>query len=280
MKRHSLLSILFLSIAIGGVAFLASPASACGSDTDCQLGDRTYRIKMPDGWDGSSKVGAIVFMHGYRGTAAGIMRNKSLTKAVSNLGLALIAPKSLRADWAIPNAPNAADKNDQSEFAYFDALIADVIQNHHIDAKRIMASGFSAGGMMVWNLICQRSERFAAFAPIAGTFWKEPPRSCPSPVPHVIHTHGTADKTVPLTGRRIADTKQGDVFETLAMMRAATPYKNPVRSTSGMLTCQRETNAQGKVLELCLHSKGHTFRTEFVVRAWKEFEKLGAMGDS
>ena len=44
-------------------------ALACGHKTDCKIGERTYRISMPEGHDGKTKIGAIIFNHGYRGTA-------------------------------------------------------------------------------------------------------------------------------------------------------------------------------------------------------------------
>ena len=81
----------YLAIA---ATLLATPALACGPDTDCKLGDRTYRVAMPEGHDGAKPVGAIVFSHGYRGSAAGLMRNRNLRRAISNMGLAFIALKS------------------------------------------------------------------------------------------------------------------------------------------------------------------------------------------
>ena len=53
------------------LALWAAPALACGPDTDCAVGDRTYRIALPEGHDGAAPVGALVWAHGYRGTAAG-----------------------------------------------------------------------------------------------------------------------------------------------------------------------------------------------------------------
>ena len=72
------------------LAILAAPmALACGADSDCMVGDRSYRISLPEGVD--VPVGAVVWAHGYRGTAAGVMRNGSLRKMVHAEGLALIA---------------------------------------------------------------------------------------------------------------------------------------------------------------------------------------------
>ena len=94
---------------------------------------------MPEGHDGQTKVGAIVYMHGYRGSARNVMKNRSMGKAVSDMGLALIAPKSAYEDWAIPGAPQAKEP---VELEYFDALVKDVFRafpNRHFthDGNRI-----------------------------------------------------------------------------------------------------------------------------------------------
>ena len=262
-----------LVAAVSALTVVNGAANACGPDTDCAVGDRTYRIRMPDGHDGQSPVGAIMFMHGWRGSAAGVMKNGSLGKAVSDLGLALIAPKSYNQDWDIANSPSQVGLY---EIDFFDSLLADVAERFPIDSNRIMATGFSAGGMMTWTLACERGDRFAGFAPIAGTFWSPVPESCPSPPVHLMHIHGTTDTMVPIAGRPIAQTAQGDVRKALAMFSEAGGFTGSESYDVGELSCQRQTNADGKILELCLHDGGHSFRTEYVVRAWRELEALNA----
>ena len=250
-------------------------AHACGPDTDCVIdGDRHYRIRMPEGHDGKTEVGAIFFMHGYRGTAKGTMKNKSLAKVVSDLGLALVAPKSAYQDWAIPGAPQAKEP---VELGYFEAVVKDINDRFAIDTSRMMASGFSAGGMMTWNLACDKSELFAAYAPIAGTFWEPTPKDCKTPTANIIHTHGTSDKIVPLAGRPIGDTKQGDVYKVLDMyakkgdFKKARAYKN---SKLGF-DCKELKNDANKILELCLHTGGHSMKSAYVANAWNKFVDLG-----
>ncbi|MDJ0969496.1 MAG: hypothetical protein QNJ06_06310 [Kiloniellales bacterium] len=279
MRRHGTLGgpaaigLLTTLLTLVLIAMGTGTAAACGPDSDCRLGDRTYRIRMPAGHNGSGSVGAIMYMHGYRGTAAGIMRNKAFGKAVSDLGLALVAPKSLGDDWSIPNAP----REYTDDFAFFDRLLEDITTRFAIDPKRIMATGFSAGGMMVWNLACQRGESFAGFAPIAGTFWAPIPQSCPSQPVHLLHTHGTDDKIVPLRGRPIQKTHQGDVYKALSLFGEAGNFGDVEAYEDLDLTCERRLNPDGRALELCLHAGGHSFKSKYVVRAWRELEALGAM---
>ena len=266
-----LLAALFCLLIPMGSAF------ACGPDTDCVIGERTYRIKMPEGHDGTTPVGAIVHAHGYRGTAAGVMRNKGLSRMASRLGVALIAPKSGGDDWIIPGAPRRGDVDGSVEFNYFEAMLSDAAARFPIDRARLMASGFSAGGMMVWNLACYRGDMFAGFAPISGTFWEPVPDACASAPVNLIHTHGTSDKVVPIEGRRIADTKQGSVTKALSLFERLGEFGAPTVSVDGELTCSRRTNGGGKILEYCTHPGGHSIKSKWLERAWRRFENVNAL---
>ncbi len=254
--------------------FTSAAVHACGHDSDCKIGERIYRIKMPE--NTAAKPGAIIFNHGYRGSAAGIMKNDNLIKAVNGLGLALVAPKSAYQDWDIPNSPS--QKPGTSEYPYFERLKADLVEKHGIDPGRIMITGFSAGGMMTWELACRRGNLFAAYAPIAGTFWNPVPPSCQTLPQPIIHMHGTSDRIVPLKGRIIGDTKQGDVYEALALAAPKDSYGkwNSMGEEVG-LTCQQRSRTQKDFLQFCVHPGGHNVRAAWVVRAWKEFEKAGVL---
>lgn len=270
--RLALAALIVLPLAL---PFFAAPARACGPDTDCEIaGGRHYRIRMPQGHDGKTPVGAIVYAHGYKGNATGVMNNESLGKAISDLGLALIAVKSAGPDWFIPNAPRQHPPEEWVELAYFDAVIDDVAKRFPIDTSNLMMTGFSAGGMMTWTLACERAEKFIGFAPISGTFWAPHPPSCPSAPANLIHYHGTADQVVPLQGRPIGPARQGNVFDVMETYRKNGGYGGGETLAFPGLDCQRKTNSAGKILELCLHDGGHGFKSEYIVRAWNEFQKL------
>jgi len=264
-------------IVIGSLALAATTTSvsACGANTNCQVGDRYYRIAMPQGYNGKTPVGAIIFSHGYRGSAAGVMRNRALRKIASDLGVALIATKSAGRDWDLPNGPHNINSDGLAELAYFDAVIKDASTRFAINTNRMMVTGFSAGGMMTWTLACARSNSFAAFAPIAGTFWLKPPKSCKAPVTNIIHIHGETDRTVPLTGRVIGRTRQGNIFDTLAMYQEFGNFRAVKENRSGNLTCKNRTNAQGKILNLCLFPGRHQFSSKYVKFAWETFAAKG-----
>ncbi|GGJ23177.1 hypothetical protein GCM10011320_33110 [Neoroseomonas lacus] len=261
--------LLLLSLAL----LPAAPAQACGADTDCMLGTRSYRIRLPPLPAGGARIGAILLAHGYRDTAANMMADAAVADAVIGLGVALITPQSDGLSWNLPGQPGGS-RAGIDDMAFIETVIADATTRFPIDPNRVMASGFSAGGMLVWNLACNRAGLFAGFAPVSGTFWNPLPESCPTGPATILHAHGTEDPTVPLHGRAIRDTSQGDVFEVFRRYAAWGHFGAPVESHAADLDCTRRTDAQGHVLELCLHPGAHDLRPVDVVRAWRELAAI------
>ncbi|PTW62465.1 polyhydroxybutyrate depolymerase [Breoghania corrubedonensis] len=246
------------------------PAS-CGVDTPCRVPHGEYRIRMPKGWDGSSRPGAILFLHGYRGTAENEINNKGLIAIASELGVALIAPQGEERSWSFPGAP----RQQRDDLAFIRSILDDAIARHSVDPDKIMASGFSVGGSMVWYLACYIGDRFAGFAPVAGAFWEPQPTNCPGPEPNLFHVHGTSDTVVPMAGRAIGDSaRQGNVGEGFALWETKGACRQEVpeefKPEKLKLVCQRRTNCSGRILELCLHPGGHVFKAAWVKRAWLE----------
>ena len=143
-------------------------------------------------------------------------------------------------------------------------MVADATAKFAIDEDRIIASGFSAGGMMVWNLACNNPEKYAGFVPMAGTFWLKAPPTCEGPVSSIVHIHGDSDRTVPLTGRKIRETKQGEVQHALDLYTRFGEFGSITTSSPGKMTCQNRSNAEGEILEFCLFPGGHSFRPEYL----------------
>lgn len=249
--------------------------AACGVDTDCQLGERVYRIAMPES---GAATGAVIFNHGYRGSQKGAMRNKALIEYAHGQGMALVSTKSADEDWQIPGVPSDPSVDGAEELAYFDALNAALEAEHGIDPNRLVVSGFSAGGMMVWNLACHRGASYAGFVPIAGTFWEPVPAECPSGAVNLVHVHGTSDKIVPLTGRKIAQTKQGSIFDALQMISTVGAYGDRVPvPPQGDLTCAARFADGGELLGFCTHPGGHSFKIEYLAKAMELLQGSGAL---
>ncbi|MEQ8604533.1 MAG: hypothetical protein RIB45_14555 [Marivibrio sp.] len=267
-------------LAAAFIAFAVPPsAAACGPQSDCVVGDRAYRIALPD--RPAPALGAIVHAHGYKGTAAGAMRNRSLRDAAAALGVALIALQARGDAWSLPNGPGAlragrpADLD--GEIAYMEAVLQDAAKRFGVDRGRVMATGFSAGGMLIWELACRRSDLAAGFAPISGTFWAPVPASCPAPPASLVHIHGTSDDVVPLDGRAIGPARQGRVPEALALYRRHGGFAPVEGRTVDGLECARSVGPEGRLLAFCRHDGGHRFDGALVSVAWRLLREAGAI---
>lgn len=259
------------------LAVFATPGLACGPDTNCPVDDRHYRIVMPEDHDGTTPVGALVWNHGFRGSAAGVMRNRALRRVVSDAGLALIAAQGVDGTWDLPFGPRTFDSDGSEEFAYFDAVLDDASARFPIDRDRTIVSGFSAGAMVVWYLACSHPQNFAGFIPFSGTFWLKAPETCEGPAKSIVHIHGDADKTVPLNGRAIRDTHQGKVSEALALYRRFGSFGPAQESETGNLSCRQRQNAEGALLEFCLFPGGHSFSTRHLSYAIDQLKANGSL---
>jgi polyhydroxybutyrate depolymerase len=151
----------------------------------------------------------------------------------------------------------------------------DVARRVDLDPDRVVAAGFSSGGMLTWTLACGMSDAFAGFIPVSGTFWAPVPKTCATPVSNIVHIHGTEDRTVPLGGRAIAEAKQGDVPETLAMYAAYGGFTLEGRAAGPAdMTCETSHNPAGNILEFCTFPGGHSFSLERLRYAYERLMGL------
>ena len=198
-------------LALATLCALCTPpaAMACGVSTDCTVATGTYRISLPD--PSATPIAAVVFAHGYQGSAAGTMKNTALWDMATSRGMALIAIDALGDDWNLPDAPHDSVSS-RDEMAYLDAVVADAVRQFNVDPKRVVVTGFSAGGMFVWNVVCARGDAYAGYVPYSGTFWKGPPAACPASAQNVIHIDGRARDCRNQAGQRasgIGDVRGG-----------------------------------------------------------------------
>lgn len=249
----------------------AATARDCGLDNPCRVADGEYRVRFPTGWDGKRQLGAIFYIHGYQGSATAEMKNRAWQRLADRLDVAFVLPDGRNGAWSYPGSPG----QERDDFAFFWHLVTDLTTRFPVRRDRLMVSGFSIGGSMVWNLACYQAELFAGFAAIAGAFWDPIPEQCPTVPSFLYHVHGTADLTVPLTGRPIGDRRhQGDVAESLSVLQRQAGLRTVFPTTAPVagLSCQRQQTNQ-VFFEICLHSGGHSVQADWIARAWRELSK-------
>lgn len=200
---------------------LAGPAHAACGDTACAIDGGTYEISLPEGAGrGDAQVPTVVFLHGYGGSANGVMNMRAMVAGLHQRGYAVIAPNGLPR----PNGPRSwgfiPEFETRAEVTFLRAVVEDAAERFHVDPDRAVLAGFSAGGFMVNYGACSAPESFAAYAPVAGGFWRPQPESCAGPV-RLFHSHGWSDGVVPLEGRILGGGRyvQGDIWAGLEVWR-------------------------------------------------------------
>jgi len=261
--RH-LISAALAVLALAGVVATASAQATCGGpDAGCEIELGSYHVALPQELATGPRP-AFIHFHGAGGSGRGIAE-ASFAKALTARGYAVIAPNGLKRPgsrfgpgWSFrPDGPQQRD-----ERAFTRALIADATQRFDLDPARIVLSGYSIGGSLVWYLACADPGIAAAFTPYAGGFWRPQPTDCAGPV-KLLHTHGWRDQTVPLEGRplRSGAIYQGDIFEGLATWRATNGcdlLRADTFDTDGRYWRRRWTAcAPGSALEFALWPGGH-----------------------
>ena len=154
----------------------------------------------------------------------------------------------------------------RDEAAYIRAVMADIRRRWPIDDRQTLASGFSRGGSMVWNVACYTGDLFRAYAPIAGGFWHSNPQTCPSGPVNLRHIHGLSDSVVAFDEVGVFNSMPiTEGFDILSRVNGTEDRSRKVKSGDKRLTCTRwNKSTSGRVLELCLHDRGHSIPSEWV----------------
>ncbi|GFE50478.1 hypothetical protein So717_22310 [Roseobacter cerasinus] len=252
-----------LTLLLGAEAAVA----ACGTDeAACEVDLGVYHAQVPEG----DIKGAILYLHGFGGSGEGALGPRDWVNTALARGYVLIAPDGLPIaegrgrGWSfVPGRPERRD-----EHAFLRSVRDDAAARFGFDADEMILSGFSIGGSMTSYMACEAPKSFAAYAPVAGGFWRPHPTACSGPV-RLLHTHGWTDGTVPLEGRvlRGGDATnpealmQGDIFYTLRMWREVNAC-NQLRAdrfvTQGPFMRRAwDRCAEGSALEFALFPGGH-----------------------
>lgn len=252
-------------------ALLASPPAeaepACGEGGRCAVPDGYYLAKPPPAWDGRSPLPLIVYFHGWNDSPEGTMRNRAMITGAHRRGALFVAPWARTGYWR--QIGDGRQEGGRDELAYTRAVLADIKRRWPIEEKLVLASGFSRGASMVWNLACYGGDLFTGFAPIAGGFWNDTPVACPSGPVNLRHIHGRSDGVVAFNAVGIYNSMP--IPEGLATLQrlngCSEPPDNPIAHRRYQCQSWSECSS-GRQLQLCLHNKGHRIPAEWVAEGF------------
>ena len=188
------------TLATGGAPFEGCVGGSCENEVieSFQFNDngqiRDYFFYRPNSAQDNAPL--IFVLHGYSGSAGGIMGYSGMNEVASEHGFAVCYPQgtSDQDGYNFWNVGYAFHQNQPVDDVAFLSSLASYLQNEYqLDSQRTFVTGMSNGGDMSYMLACQASDVFRAIAPVAGCMMEDIYNTCgDSPVP-VLEIHGTND---------------------------------------------------------------------------------------
>ncbi len=269
--------LIFTLVMLGIGSPLQADTATCGDLTRCLVEHGYYLVHAPAGWDGKSRLPTVLYLHGRGETAEDAIGNAAFMRFADEAGLLFVAGNGEGKVWSFPGSPG----HNRDELAYLTTVLDDVAKRYPVNSSRLWASGFSQGGSMVWYAACNMAQRFVAFAPVSGDFWRPMPTECHSGPVDLRHVHGTADETVPLRGRSLDGGlyRQADLGQSLDVLRGLDHCKPAWVSEPGEdgTRCDRFTQCDtGRSLQVCFHDGKQVMNVAYLRAAWNWIMTLPA----
>lgn len=184
---------------------LLTPVAVIAQSDSILVGalQRTYTVRLPSVYDGSTALPLVVAMHGGFGSGLQLETQSLVSDKAEQEGFIVVYPDGVASPlnirtWNAGGCCGYAMNNNVDDVGFIDALLDTLIAELAIDTLRIYATGMSNGGFMSYRLACELSERLAAIAPVSASMTIDvcqPARSVP-----VIGIHSYLDESVPYLG--------------------------------------------------------------------------------
>lgn len=157
---------------------------------------RRYLVRVPPGYDGSTKTPMVLLFHGLGGSPQAVIDTTSMGDLADKDDTILVAPlaRGRVTEWDF----RTPISDPTSDLAFVRDLVKQLKADACIDSSRVYAAGFSNGSVLALALACDGTTKFAAYGAVSGPYWSDSCRS--SPPASIIYFHGLRDKVVPYGG--------------------------------------------------------------------------------
>ena len=199
------------------------PAIPPGSTGTVDLGERPFQLRVPAGYDPARPTALVVALHGYTSNATEAAGFFGLAGAADERGVLVALPEGSenpRGDqfWNASSACCDFDVSGVDDVGYLTGVIEAVQKGYAVDPGRVFVVGHSNGGFMALRLACDRADRIAAVASVAGAMDLAADCAPARPI-SVLQVHGSADQTILPAGGRISGVGYTSVDATLELWR-------------------------------------------------------------
>jgi polyhydroxybutyrate depolymerase len=275
MRHLSIWRTAFMS----GLLLLATAVVAhasCGNQKDaCKVEGGKYHIAFPAGYDASKNMPAVVALHSWGATGAGLLRSGKMVKKLLARGYVVVAPEGLPSIDSEGNTWDITKRARRDNPAFIVSVADDAAKRFGLNRNKMLLAGFSIGGSAVHNTACRYPTSFKGYAPQSGNFWKSYPESCGAGV-NLLHTHGRADTSMPFAGRTIGPgLQQGSLQTAMDIWSKANGCTPQILQTKGKgFTRQVWSGCKSGSLAIDYHPGGHGVPLAWADRVITWFEGL------
>ena len=260
------------------------PSSACGAPISAYAHGansgtvvhdgrtRSFGVYVPAGYDlagAAAPAPLVVLLHGGFGSGAQAFATARMAALADARGAIVVYPDGIASPagirtWNAGACCGYAQATGIDDVGFIDALLDRLADELCLDRRRVYATGMSNGAELSHRLACDRSCRFAAIAPVAGT---DETLSCAPtrPVP-VLQIHGSADQNSPYFGGAgcgVSGVPHASVPDTIAGWRDRDDCPGPLAPAValGDTTCQTQGRCRSPAeIALCtVVGGGHTW---------------------
>ncbi len=191
----------------GGGATEFAPIATCpslvaGANTMVSAEqDREFQLFWPD-VDGGGPLPVVFLLHGLGGSSTGMLQATSWDESVDAEGYILVAADAANnadgsqvnaTDWGFIAPAFGADNRD---LVFFEDILKCLGEQRQVDTDRVYATGMSAGGLMTTFAAVNRTNIFAAAAPLSGGYNFEFPTAPDHKIPMIVTWGGESDTAV------------------------------------------------------------------------------------
>lgn len=176
-----------------------SAGPAVVKDHSMQVGliRREYLTVVPEDVRAGEKLPVVLVLHGL-----GVDRNRMLNSAdwkgaVGRDRFVAVFPQGFGNSWNLGPCCPPASLLSIDDMSFIDQVMNQVKASSEVDPDRMFITGFSAGGLMTYAVVCARPGVYSAMAPMAGS---NVLRCKPSKPISLLHQHSDPDPVVPFAG--------------------------------------------------------------------------------
>ena len=193
------------SVMLPGCGPSPTRASYAGEDfTDSFMQadfNRYYHVHVPERPDPGPVAPLVLAFHGVGQTGNDLREHTALDETADRYGFIVVYMEAAMGAWDVFGGLASLGLDEQ---AYVREVIDRVSRRVVVDPRRIIAIGFSNGGVMAQQLGCRQSHQVAGFVSIAATMPKLMAEQChPDQSVSALYLVGTADPQFSVEGSSV-----------------------------------------------------------------------------